>query len=96
MRVKNPQAKELVAMTATDLTVCSECAAAIANNDYTGLDNNPASAEQRAAEIRAGLTAWNTDGFYLAVTGHAGYETGPCDCCNTHLAGDRHHAAALN
>lgn len=76
-----------------DLTVCNDCAAAIANNDFTALDNDPASAEERRAQIIAGVTDWNSLGYWLAITEPAGFQDSPCDCCNTWLAGPRHHAA---
>lgn len=80
-----------------DLTICQDCTQAIANDDYSGLDNHPASAAGRRGAIRDGITAWNTEGFILAATGgDAGFEATPCDCCNDWRAGNRTHAAATN
>ena len=79
----------------TDLTVCTDCAAVITNNDDSGLDNNPATAAQRRAEITAGLIEWSNEGRHLVITGDAGYENSACDCCNSRLAGQRHQATAM-
>ncbi len=77
------------------LTICGDCTQAIANDDYTGLDNNPDTARARRAAIRDGILGWNEEGYTLSVDATtAGFESTPCDCCNDWRAGDRNHATA--
>jgi hypothetical protein len=79
-----------------ELSICSDCASAIANNDTSALDNNPATADQRRDDIAIGLSRWATRGSYLVAGDRIGeFETTPCDTCGLHDAGARHHAASL-
>lgn len=75
--------------------VCSDCIQAIANDDYTGLDyyDEPKAAERREKEIRAGLAALGPN---VVTSGEfEEFSSDECDCCGTHLAGERHGIAVL-
>jgi hypothetical protein len=79
-----------------DLTVCADCTQVIANDDTSGLDNlAPEHATTRRAQIRAGITTWNDAGYYLVPGNPAGYETTPCDCCDSPEHGTRDTATAI-
>lgn len=77
--------------------VCADCIMVIANGDYSGLDVDD-NADDRAAEIDAGLDKLTESGHVAAGDGEQDREfsSRPCDCCGTHLAGSRHHCVILN
>lgn len=75
--------------TAIELEVCVDCIMAIANGDYP--ENNG-----RAVAVVNGEGRWADDGYHLvAGSGECGFSRTPCDCCGSHLHGDRHQATAL-
>ena len=64
---------------------CDDCVQAIANDDYTGMD------DQREAEVRAGI---DRIGQYLTVGDEEGFSWQGCDVCGG-LAGNRHEVGYL-
>jgi len=75
--------------TTWDGEVCDDCIIAIANDDYSGMD------DERDAAVRAGLERINSKYGYLV----AGDETTEftwrsCDCCGAG-GGRRHRAVAM-
>jgi len=83
-----------------DLSVCSDCAMAIANGDFTGLDYHyGAKANERQAEIVAGLDKEAAAGGYWVMSGDENEESwfswSSCDCCDSGLGGDRLKAAVI-
>ncbi len=62
--------------------VCTDCAFAIAYDDYTGIDSDDREAEVRAAVSRMGDC--------ISVGVNNGFSYQPCDCCRTHLGGQRY------
>ena len=68
---------------------------AAVNDDYTGLDYSyqEPEATQHRELIQKGLGKW---GPYLTMdNGHDEFSSRKCDCCGTHLAGERHHFVVL-
>ena len=65
---------------------CIDCADAIANYDFTGLDYHYSEREarERMAEILAGM-----DGRALSIGEECGFSWRACDCCGSRLGGDR-------
>ena len=56
------------------LLACEDCAVAIANGDFTGMD------DKTEARVKAGLEQLSTRGY--AVTGEdCGFTWRGCDCC---------------
>ena len=82
-----------MAKTPYKLSVCSDCISVIANGDYTVLDYSysPIEASIRKAEIDKGL-AETPDGYWIAGQEEYGFCHSKCDCCGTHLHGDRFEA----
>ena len=66
-------------------TCCDDCVQAIANDDYTGMD------DAREQEVRAGL---ERIGEYLIVGDEYGFSWRRCDVCDG-LAGNRHDIGYL-
>jgi len=80
--------------------VCDDCLMLIANDDATGLDHflDEASAAARERELRDAIAAAQRDGNYLVVGDsdqNEEFSTSSCDCCQTHLAGSRHHCVLM-
>ena len=67
------------------LLVCDDCVQAIANDEYSGMND----AEE--ARVRAGL---DTLGGYGVIGDEYGFSHRACDCCGA-LAGNRHECAVL-
>ena len=67
----------------TELKVCSDCLSAIANDDYSGLDDS------REREVRAAIARHH---WLVAGTEEYGFSWTPCDVCQSSLGGDRHQA----
>lgn len=66
-----------------ELRACEDCLIAIANADFTGLD------DARAEEVQAGMERRN----WLLIGDTANddeFSSTPCDVCGTRLAGARH------
>ncbi len=59
---------------------CDDCVIAIANNDYTGMD------DATEARVRAGI---ERIGQYLVVGDESGFSNHRCDVCND-MPGNRH------
>lgn len=70
-----------------ELEACDDCTIAIANDDYSGMDD-----EQEEA-TRAGLEALAEDG-YLVVGDELGFSNSECEICGA-MAGNRHEVALL-
>jgi hypothetical protein len=62
-------------------TACDDCVIAIANDDYTGMD------DQRATEVASALEAI---GRYLIVGDELGCMAGGCDVCGWMGYGNMH------
>ena len=80
--------------------VCDDCLMIIANDDATGLDHflDEESAAAREREVRHSIAAAQRDGNTLVVGDSEQDEdlsTASCDCCNTILAGSRHHCVLM-
>ncbi|MFN2332480.1 MAG: hypothetical protein ABR580_11615 [Halomonas sp.] len=80
--------------------VCADCLMIIANDDATGLDHflDEESAAARERELRHSIAAAQRDGNYLVVGDSEQdeeFSTSSCDCCNTSLAGSRHHCVLM-
>jgi hypothetical protein len=69
------------------ILVCDSCACAIANDDYSGMDD----AEE--SSVRAGLARLNQRG-YAVLGDEYGFTWRACECCGG-LAGNRHTVALL-
>lgn len=84
-----------------NLQLCDDCLFAAVNDDYSGLDYSykPEDAEQRKLAIQEGLNelGWLVPN-YDSETGDGikEFSSHACDCCGTHLAGQRHRFAVLN
>jgi hypothetical protein len=72
------------------LRVCSDCVVAIANDDFTGMDDTT---ERR---VRAGIRciALRTGGQLVAGGEALGFSWRECECCGA-LAGERYSVAVL-
>ena len=82
-----------------NLTFCTDCTQAAVNDDYTGLDYhyNEQEAEQRQAEIMAGLSRLGSLGYvYHAGLDSDEFSSRPCDCCGSRLAGSRDYFIILS
>lgn len=74
-------------MDQTEYWLCNDCMLAAANDEYTQLDNDPETADERQAEIQAGLERLG----WLAWGGqHDPIAYGPCDCCRDHQTDGRY------
>jgi len=69
-----------------ELEVCDDCAVAIANDDYSGMD------DARAAAVRSALAQI---AGYLALGDELGFCWRACGCCSA-AAGNRHSAVILD
>ena len=65
---------------------CVDCYIAVANADYTGMDDDTA---ERVAAAVAALPPFATVGDDITDFG-----TGPCEVCGSRLAGSRHEVFA--
>ena len=61
------------------VSACVDCVVAIANDDYTGMDN------EREAEVRAALEKHE----YAYGGEELGFSWAPCGVCGSRLGGDR-------
>lgn len=78
--------------------VCSDCAMAIANDDYTGLDAylDEEEAEMRMNHIKesiASVEGWICIGD---PENDIDFSVQSCDCCKVKLAGYRHQMVVMN
>lgn len=70
-----------------DIRVCDDCAVAIANDDYSGMN------DETQAAVRAGMAILNKRGW-LVVGEEQGFSWMRCQCCGG-LAGNRHSCALI-
>jgi hypothetical protein len=83
------------------IKLCGDCTVAAVNGDFSGLDyyytSGNGEAAKRQAEIEAGLERLGPHLVCATTEGeHEPYFSwSPCDCCNTHLGGDRFDFAIL-
>ena len=79
-----------------EFMVCSDCLMVIANGDYSGLAIDPSTEDQRTKEINDGLDS--IEGYVACGDSDNDHEfsSRPCECCETHLAGSRHHCVVLS
>ncbi len=82
-----------------DLWLCVDCLMAAVNGDFTALDNHPETADERMAEISAGLESL---GPHLVPDFDSEADTGirfrnycQCDCCQSAKGGTFHRFATL-
>jgi hypothetical protein len=68
--------------------VCGDCLIAIANDDYTGMD------DETEARVKDGIAA--VKGYWVAGNEEHGFSWQPCECCKSHLAGDRYEASIIS
>ncbi len=71
-----------------DLLACQDCVIAIANDDYSGMD------DKQEAKTRKGIESWGVKG-YLVVGEEVGFTHDGCDICDDNLAGDKHMVSLL-
>lgn len=75
--------------------VCIDCLSVIANGDYSGLAMHPDTEDQRTGEINKGLDEMEGS----ICVGDSGldceFSKQSCDCCESPLAGSRHHCVVL-
>lgn len=80
-------------------SVCQDCLMYIANDDLTGLSNylNDDEIEEKKADMDRALHAvYEDDGGHAVASGDdLGFSRSSCDCCGTHLAGDRYQINIL-
>lgn len=74
---------------ADGLRACTDCTIAIANDDYTGMDD---STEQR---VRAGIARLSVRG-YPVIGDELGFSWQGCDVCQNGLGGDKHEVSLLS
>jgi hypothetical protein len=75
-------------------SVCSDCVQAIANGEFSQLDNHPETADQRQAAIVAGmerLGGW----LYPDAWGESEFSRSRCECCRAPEHGDRYTVTAI-
>lgn len=73
-----------------ELEVCQDCLCAIANGDYSGMD------EETAFNVLDGICRLQKGGRYLvAGDKEFGFSHCRCDCCDG-LAGNRYEAILLS
>jgi len=72
-----------------DLLACDDCTIAIANDDYTGMD------DATKAQVKAGLERWSREGW-LVVGDEHGFSSQGCDICNRGWAGNKHSVTVLS
>lgn len=70
------------------LLACIDCTIAIANADYSGMD------DETKARVKAGLDGWAKVG-YLVVGDEYGFTWRGCDICRNGLGGDKHEVTVL-
>ena len=79
-----------------EILVCVDCTQAIANDDYTGLDYyyDEKESAKREKAIRRGIAEL---GGYASINSdiHEEFSSSPCECCGSHLAGERFGATIL-
>jgi len=80
--------------------VCTDCLMIIANNDATGLDYSmdEEEAAEREQEIREAMAEIQREEGPIAVGDNdmdEEFSSSPCACCDTRLAGPRHHCVIL-
>ena len=69
-----------------NLWICVDCYVAIANADFSGMDGETARAVRSGLE-NGGLWALISDGENSDP-----FSMSPCDCCKSHLGGERFKA----
>ncbi len=75
---------------ADGLLACTDCTIAIANDDYSGMD------DATEARVKAGIARLQkVIGQYLVIGDEVGFTHRGCDCCHDGLAGDKHEFAVL-
>lgn len=78
-----------VHVVADGLLACIDCTIAIANDDYSGMDDTT------EARVRAGLARLAKRG-YPVIGDEYGFTWHGCDCCHDGLGGDKHEFALLS
>lgn len=75
----------------TEFSVCSDCLIAIANDDYSGMD------EETALDVQHGIRSLEIieDGRLVADGDELGFSTRACECCHG-LAGNRFKATMVH
>ncbi len=72
-----------------ELLACIDCTIAMANDDYSGIED-----DSRVAEVKAGLDELAKRG-YPVIGDEYGFTWRGCDCCGSYLGGDKHTFAIL-
>lgn len=79
------------------IKVCGDCLMVIANGDYSSLAMYPETEDKRRDEIDAGLDRLAKIGHVARLDSvkddHLSYHS--CECCESQLAGSRHHCVLL-
>jgi hypothetical protein len=78
-----------VAKILLDLAVCGDCLIAIANDDYSGMD------DETEARVRAGIEHLSTKGYITLGGDELGFQHSRCECCGA-LPGDRYTAHVMS
>jgi len=73
---------------ADGLRACADCALAIANDDYSGMD------DEREDQVRTAVHHLYTDG-YPVIGDELGFSWQGCDCCHSGLGGDMYELSIL-
>jgi hypothetical protein len=73
--------------------VCSDCLMAIANGDFSGLDNDPETADRRQAEIEKGIESF--EGYLVVGDDDIEFSHDGCECCGSPLAGSLYEVIEL-
>lgn len=71
-----------------EFEVCIDCTIAIANDDYSGID------DATEAKIRAGIERLSAKHGWLVIGDALGFTPNLCDCCGQG-AGEKHACNAL-
>ena len=78
-----------------EISVCTDCIMAIANDDYTGLDYYyDEAAERRMQNIKEGIASFLPN-YLVAGDDSDEFSRYDCDCCGEGLAGARHQVFVL-
>ena len=80
--------------------VCTDCHMVIINDDASGLDYSldEDAANEREEQIREAVSEVQSDGSYIVAGDddqNDEFSSRACDCCGTHLAGERYHCRLL-
>lgn len=71
-----------------ELLACGDCTIAIANGDFSGMD------DETKAKVKAGLERLSKRG-YPVIGKEYGFTWRGCDCCLNGLGGNKHTFALL-